>query len=114
MGALNDNFTVLDGFSNITICFLKTVLDRSSPGGTTGCHCSGSGSCCGASLIPGPETSACLRCSQKKKKKKKTCLDKSRVHTSFPKKAAFTDLTVKTNNSIYRVEEPNVHSALFP
>ena len=31
-------------------------------------HCSGLCCCCGAGPIPGPRTSICLRCSQKKKK----------------------------------------------
>ena len=33
------------------------------------CHCCGSGHCCGESWIPGPGTSSCHRCGQKKKKK---------------------------------------------
>ena len=35
------------------------------------CHCSGSGHCRGANLIPGLGTFTCHRCSPKKKKKKK-------------------------------------------
>ena len=33
-------------------------------------HCSSSGSCCGADLIPGLGISTCYECSQKRKKKK--------------------------------------------
>ena len=32
------------------------------------CQCTGSGHCCGESLIPSPGTSACLRCGQKSQK----------------------------------------------
>ena len=34
------------------------------------CPCCSLGHCCGTGSIPGPETSACLGCSQKKKKRK--------------------------------------------
>ena len=34
------------------------------------CHCCGWGKCCDTGLIPGPGTSACCRCGQKKTKKK--------------------------------------------
>ena len=34
------------------------------------CHSCGSGYCSGAGLIPGPGTSSCRGCGQKKKKKK--------------------------------------------
>ena len=33
---------------------------------TQGCHCCGSGDCCGAGLIPDPGTSKCHGCGQKK------------------------------------------------
>ena len=35
------------------------------------CHCSSLGCCCGVGLIPGPGTSICGGCGQKKKKRKK-------------------------------------------
>ena len=35
------------------------------------CHCSSMGHYSGAGSIPGPETSTCLRCGQKKKERKK-------------------------------------------
>ena len=34
------------------------------------CYCCGSGCCCGVGLIPGPGTSLCCRCIQKKTKQK--------------------------------------------
>ena len=46
------------------------------------CHCCGTDPCCGTGSIPGPETSACHRCSKKKKKTKEKENHRCRHHRS--------------------------------
>ena len=44
------------------------------------CPCCSLGHCCGTGSIPGPETSACLGCSQKKKKKERKISKWTRIN----------------------------------
>ena len=44
------------------------------------CHCCGSGYCLDAGLIPGPETSTCCRCRQKKKSTPSQPVNKSAIN----------------------------------
>ena len=55
------------------------------------CHCCGSSHCCGVGSIPGPGTSACLRCSQKQtnKKEKQAANDREK----YKKSTEFYEMT---------------------